>query len=97
MFKLGVCSMTESARSLSESVSFSGSALRDPAVAASLAALIGGKDGLSVRRTLRAARLAPLAAVYGAVWGGAELDPLLEDWSNLLSSASAVSVIPPEA
>lgn len=100
VIKLGVCRMTESARVLAEMVIEHGTpALRDPAVAVPLTALVGGKSSLVVQRVLRAAGLAPLAAVHGAVWGGVDPAPLIEQWSDALSATdpvgARVAVVPP--
>lgn len=98
--KLGVCRMTESACVLAEMIVEHGTpALRDPAVAVPLTALVGGKNSTIVQRVLRAAGLAPLAAVHGAVWGGTNPAPLIQEWSDALSAVDPVgarlAVVPP--
>lgn len=65
-----------------------------------LAALVGGMHGPAVQGTLQAAGLAPLAAVYSAVWGTGDRQAALADWRRQLAAAhpeAAVAVVPPPA
>ena len=90
--RMGQCRMTESARNLAAAVAAGGpsaGALRDPGVAALLAALVGGYHGDAVQATLAGAGLAPLAAVHAAVWGSAGGDAALADWARQLQAGAA--------
>ena len=76
--------------------------LSDPAVASLLAALVGGMHGPAVQGTLQAAGLAPLAAVYAAVWGTSDRNAAVGEWRRQLAAAhpqagAAVTVAPPPA
>ncbi|KAL4432170.1 hypothetical protein ABPG77_005932 [Micractinium sp. CCAP 211/92] len=102
VFSMGQCSMTESARNLASAVAASKApgSLSDPAVSSLLAALVGGMHGPAVQGTLQAAGLAPLAAVYSAVWGTGDRQAALADWRRQLAAAhpeAAVAVVPPPA
>lgn len=109
VFRMGQCSMTESARNLAGAVAASASAttsagaLRDPGVAALLAALVGGMQGKAVAGTLQAAGLAPLASVYAAVWGTVDERSAIAEWQRELAGAAAldgaagVVITPPSA
>lgn len=95
--------MTESARNLAAAAAAArpGSPLQDPSVAALLAALAGGGSGEAVQATLHAAGLAPLSAVYAAVWGQGSREAAVEQWAGLLGAggagAAAVTITPPTA
>lgn len=104
VFRMGQCRMTESARSLAAAVAAARApgSLSDPAVASLLAALVGGMHGPAVQGTLQAAGLAPLAAVYSAVWGTGDRGAALADWQRQLAAAhpetaAAVAITPPPA
>lgn len=66
-----------------------------------LAALVGGMHGPAVQGTLQAAGLAPLAALYAAVWGGGNRDAAVADWRRQLAAAhpeaGLTTIIPPVA
>ena len=94
----------ESARSLAGVVAAAKApgTLSDPAVASLLAALVGGMHGPAVQGTLQAAGLAPMAAVYSAVWGTGDRAAAVADWQRQLAAAhpeaaAAVAVAPPPA
>jgi hypothetical protein len=99
--RMGRCRMTESTRNLAAAAAAArpGSALQDPGVAALLAALAGGLQGDAVQATLHASGLAPLSAVYAAVWGQGNRDAAIDRWKVQLSSDSAglVKITPPAA
>ena len=98
--RMGRCRMTESTRNLAAAAASArpGSALQDPAVAALLAALAGGLKGDAVQATLHASGLAPLSAVYAAVWGQGDRDAAVERWKvQLADSSGAVQITPPAA
>lgn len=102
--RMGRCRMTESTRNLAAAVAASrpGSSLQDPGVASLLAALAGGVQGEAVQAALHAAGLAPLSAVYAAVWGQGNKDDALERWKLQVAGgggdgAAAVTIIAPAA
>jgi hypothetical protein len=98
--QMGRCRMTESTRNLAAAAASArpGSALQDPGVAALLAALAGGLQGDAVQATLHASGLAPLSAVYAAVWGQGNRDAAIERWKvQLADSAGTVQITPPAA
>jgi hypothetical protein len=83
--------MTESARNLAGAVALApaGSSLRDPGVAAILAAMVGGMHGEAVLATLGAAKLAPLSAVYSTVWGSGDATQAAGLWAAGLAAGEA--------
>lgn len=96
--------LAESARSLASVVASAKApgSLSDPAVASLLAALVGGMHGPAVQGTLQSAGLAPMAAVYSAVWGTGDRAAAVADWRRQLAAAhpeaaAAVAVEPPPA
>lgn len=98
--RMGRCRMTESTRNLAAAAASArpGSALQDPGVAALLAALTGGLQGDAVQATLHASGLAPLSAVYAAVWGQGNRDAAIERWKvQLADSSGVVQIAPPAA
>jgi hypothetical protein len=97
--RMGRCRMTESTRNLAAAAASArpGSALQDPGVAALLAALTGGLQGDAVQATLHASGLAPLSAVYAAVWGQGNGEAAIERWKVQLADASGVVQIAPPA
>jgi hypothetical protein len=99
--RMGRCRMTESARNLAAAAASArpGSALQDPGVAALLAALAGGLQGDAVQATLHSSGLAPLSAVYAAVWGQGNRDAAIDRWKAQLadSSGGVVQITPPAA
>jgi len=96
--RMGRCRMTESTRNLAAAAASArpGSALQDPGVAALLAALAGGLQGDAVQATLHASGLAPLSAVYAAVWGQGNAEAAIARWKlQLADSSGVVQIVPP--
>lgn len=92
--RMGQCRMTESTRNLAGAAAEAraGSSLQDPAVAALLAALVGGHASLhtaAVQGTLQAAGLAPHAAVYATVWGQPGQEAAVKQWQAQLAPEAA--------
>ena len=90
VFRMGQCRMTESTRNLAVEAARGGpaaGALRDPASAALLAALVGGYHGDLVQATLTGTGLAPLAAVHAAVWGSGDGDAAVAEWERQLAAS----------
>ncbi len=62
---------------------------------------MGGQHGPAVQGTLQAAGLAPLAAVYAAVWGTGDRRAALASWQRQLAAAhpeaGPAAITPPPA
>jgi len=98
---MGRCRMTESTRNLAAAavVARPGSSLQDPEVASLLAALAGGVQGEAVHGTLQSSGLAPLSAVFAAVWGVGNSEAAMEKWKAQVAGRGygevEVSIVPP--
>jgi len=99
---MGRCRMTESTRNLAAAAALArpGSALQAPGVAALLAALTGGGQGDTVQTTLLSSGLAPLSAVFSAVWGKGNRNVALDKWKAQLGRRASddvhhVAIAPP--
>ncbi len=101
VFRMGQCSMTESARNLARAVAAAaaapstaapalpgggGSGLQDPGVAALLAALVGGRQATAVQGTLQASCCACLLWAPCFLWAPCPLSPKDEVFNTLLVS-----------